>query len=149
MALERWHGARVTRPPVDACGLIDPDAVADVLARPTRSPGPGVVTVMLGNNETGAIRPVTQIAAAAHAHGAVLHVDAAQAAGKTSIEVAVLGADLLTVVGHKMYAPKGIAASYVRSGPPRSGPVTCCSSPAPTAPSPPPATSASCCAQAS
>jgi cysteine desulfurase len=75
-----------------------------------------VVSVMLANNETGAMQPVTQIAAAAHAHGAVLHVDAAQAVGKTGIDVTVLGADLLTVVGHKMYAPKGIAALYVRAG---------------------------------
>jgi cysteine desulfurase len=75
-----------------------------------------VVSVMLANNETGAIQPVTQIAEAAHAHGAVLHVDAAQATGKTGIDVTALGADLLTVVGHKMYAPKGIAALYVRTG---------------------------------
>jgi len=75
-----------------------------------------VVSVMLANNETGTIQPVTQIAAAAHAHGAVVHVDAAQAAGKTGIDVTALGADLLTVVGHKMYAPKGIAALYVRAG---------------------------------
>jgi cysteine desulfurase len=115
-ALERWHGVEVTRLPVDACGLVDPEAVADALARPARARGPAVVSVMLANNETGAIQPVTRIAAAAHAHGAVLHVDAAQGVGKTSIDVNVLGADLLTVVGHKMYAPKGIAALYVRAG---------------------------------
>jgi len=115
-ALERWHGVEVTRLPVDACGLVDPEAVADALARPARARGPAVVSVMLANNETGVIQPVTKIAAAAHAHGAVLHVDAAQGAGKTSIDVNALGADLLTVVGHKMYAPKGIAALYVRAG---------------------------------
>jgi len=115
-ALERWHGAQVTRLPVDACGLVSPDAVAGALARPARAGGPAVVSVMLANNETGAIQPVTQIAAAVHAHGAVLHVDAAQVAGKAGIDVGALGADLLTVVGHKMYAPKGIAALYVRAG---------------------------------
>ena len=115
-ALERWHGAQVTRLPVDACGLVSPDAVAAALARPARGGGPAVVSVMLANNETGAIQPVTQIAAAVHAHGAVLHVDAAQVAGKAGIDVGALGADLLTVVGHKMYAPKGIAALYVRAG---------------------------------
>jgi cysteine desulfurase len=115
-ALERWHGARVTRLPVDASGLVDPQAVADALARPARSRGPAVVSVMLANNETGTIQPITQIAAAAHAHGALLHVDAAQAAGKTAVDVTALGADLLTVVGHKMYAPKGIGALYVRVG---------------------------------
>src|SRR6266536_6574006 len=115
-ALERWHGGRVTRLPVDSSGLVSPEAVADALARPARARGPAVVSVMLANNETGTIQPVTQIAAAAHAHGAVVHVDAAQAAGKTGIDVTALGADLLTVVGHKMYAPKGIAALYVRAG---------------------------------
>ena len=125
-ALERWHGARVTRLPVDRSGLIDPGAVADALADgadgaqgrgPSRtSAGPALVSVMLANNETGAVQPVRQIAETAHAHGALLHVDAAQAAGKTGIDVTALGADLLTVVGHKMYAPKGIAALYVRAG---------------------------------
>jgi cysteine desulfurase len=115
-ALEQWHGAQVTRLPVDACGLVDPAAVADALAGPAGGPGPAVVSVMLANNETGAMQPIPRIAAAAHAHGAVLHVDAAQAAGKTTVDVRKLGADLLTVVGHKMYAPKGIAALYVRGG---------------------------------
>ena len=115
-ALERWHGAEVIRLPVDGSGLVDPEAVAGALARPAQASGPAVVSVMLANNETGAIQPIAQIAAAAHAHGAVLHVDAAQAAGKTGVDVNVLGADLLTVVGHKMYAPKGIAALYVRAG---------------------------------
>ena len=115
-ALERWHGAQVTRLPVDASGLVDPEAVADALTRPARARGPAVVSVMLANNETGALQPVGPIAEAAHEHGALLHVDAAQAAGKTGIDVTALGADLLTVVGHKMYAPKGIAALYVRSG---------------------------------
>jgi cysteine desulfurase len=95
---------------------ITPPQVAYALARPARSRGPAVVSVMLANNETGAIQPITQIAAAAHAHGALLHVDAAQAVGKTAVDVTALGADLLTVVGHKMYAPKGIGALYVRAG---------------------------------
>jgi cysteine desulfurase len=114
-ALERWHGARVTRLPVDPAGVVSPQAVAEALARPAPG-GPAVVSVMLANNETGTIQPVTQIAAAAHAHGAVVHVDAAQAAGKIGIDVTALGADLLTVAGHKMYTPKGIAALYVRAG---------------------------------
>ncbi len=90
-ALERWHGGRVTRLPVDSSGLVSPEAVADALARPARARGPAVASVMLANNETGTIQPVTQIAAAAHAHGAVVHVDAAQAVGKTGIDVTALG----------------------------------------------------------
>jgi cysteine desulfurase len=57
-ALERWHGVQVTRLPVGASGLVDPEAVADALARPARARGPAVVSVMLANNETGAMQPV-------------------------------------------------------------------------------------------
>ncbi len=115
-ALARWHGTQVTCLPVDRAGLADPEAVADALRPGPAAAGPGLVSVMLANNETGAIQPVREIAAAVHAHGALVHVDAAQGAGKIGIDVPGLGADLLTVVGHKMYAPKGIAALYVRSG---------------------------------
>ena len=68
---------------------------------------------MLANNEAGTIQPIAELAAIAHAHGALLHTDAAQAAGKIPIDVGALDVDLLTLAGHKMYAPKGIAALCV------------------------------------
>src|SRR5262249_2275963 len=68
------------------------------------------------NNETGAVQPIAELAAIARRHGALLHCDGAQTAGKIPIDVVGLGVDLFTVVGHKMYAPKGIAALYVRDG---------------------------------
>ncbi|WP_204357719.1 MULTISPECIES: cysteine desulfurase family protein [unclassified Streptomyces] len=110
-ALERLHGAEVTYLPVDHHGLVDP---ADLTAALT--PHTVLVSVMAANNETGSLQPVAQLARITHAHGALFHCDAAQAAGKIPLNVSELGVDLMTVVGHKMYAPKGIAALFVRSG---------------------------------
>ncbi|MGI5237876.1 cysteine desulfurase family protein [Dactylosporangium sp. CA-139066] len=110
-ALQRLHGLRVTVLPVGADGLLDPDAVAAVAGLDT-----ALVSVMAANNETGALQPIAELAAVARRAGALFHCDAAQAAGKIPLDVDALGVDLLTVVGHKMYAPKGIAALYLRDG---------------------------------
>ncbi|WP_199435007.1 cysteine desulfurase family protein [Qaidamihabitans albus] len=110
-ALQRWHGVEVTYLPVNTDGLVAPEQLATAFTERTV-----LVSVMAANNETGALQPVTELARLTHEHGAVFHCDAAQAAGKIPLDVTTLDVDLLTVVGHKMYAPKGIAALYVRPG---------------------------------
>ncbi|MFJ4820693.1 cysteine desulfurase family protein [Streptomyces sp. NPDC088801] len=108
-ALERLHGARVTVLPVDGDGLIQPAALAAAFTEDTV-----LVSVMAANNETGALQPIAELAALTRSRGALFHCDAAQAVGKIPLDVGELSVDLLTVVGHKMYAPKGAAALYVR-----------------------------------
>ena len=110
-ALEREGVIELAIVPVDSEGAIDLDRMHDAIDERTL-----LVTVMLAQNETGVLHPVVQIAELAHARGAYMHVDAVQAAGKVPLDQRALGADFLTISGHKFHAPKGIGALTIRRG---------------------------------
>jgi cysteine desulfurase len=111
--LER-QGWKLSIVPVHRDGVVDLDALRTLLAASDTA----LVSIMHANNELGTIQPVEQIGALVKRHGALFHVDAAQAVGKIAVDVEAMQADLLTIAGHKMYAPKGIGALYVRRGTP-------------------------------
>ena len=102
---------RVSFLPVDEYGMVDPRQVEEAI-----SPETLMVTIMHANNEVGTIQPIAEIAAIAHRYGALMHSDCAQSVGKIPVRVDDLGVDLLSIAGHKLYAPKGIGALYIRPG---------------------------------
>ena len=103
------EGFRVTYALIQPDGLVDLEALKQAITGKTL-----LVSIMAANNEIGVLQPLTEIGRLCHERGALFHTDAAQAAGKIPLDVAAMQIDLLSIAGHKMYAPKGVGALYVR-----------------------------------
>nr|NQU94553.1 selenide, water dikinase SelD [Bacteroidota bacterium] len=105
------EGFTVTYLPVDEYGMVNPTDVEEAIL-----PSTILITVMHANNEVGTVQPISEIAAIAKKHNITMHSDAAQSVGKIEVDVNGMGVDLLSVAGHKLYAPKGIGALFIRRG---------------------------------
>ena len=105
------NGFKITYLPVDEYGMIDPQSVLDSI-----NPQTILITIMHANNEVGTIQPINEIGKIAKERGILFHSDCAQSVGKIPVNVNEMNVDLLSIAGHKFYAPKGIGALYIRSG---------------------------------
>jgi cysteine desulfurase len=107
-----FDDADITRAPVAPYGVVDPERLQALL----RGGPPALVSIMLANNETGAIQPIPEVAEIVHAAGGVLHVDAVQALSRISCDISDLSADILSISAHKVGGPKGVGALIVQDG---------------------------------
>lgn len=105
------QGFEIVYLPVDRFGMVDPEDVARAITHDTI-----LISIMHANNEVGTIQPIEEIAKIARRHGVLLHSDCAQTVGKIEVKVDKMQVDLITIAGHKLYAPKGVGALYVRDG---------------------------------
>jgi cysteine desulfurase len=112
------RGFAVTIVPVDRAGRIDPSDAARAI-----TPRTILISIMHANNEAGTVQPIAEMSRIARAHGVLLHIDAAQSVGNMATDMNALGVDLLTIAGHKVYAPKGVGTLYVRHGTPLAPPI--------------------------
>ncbi|MGM9972687.1 MAG: cysteine desulfurase family protein [Clostridiaceae bacterium] len=104
-------GYKISYLPVDQYGIVDISKLEDMITDRTI-----LVTIMHSNNETGTLQPIDEISEICRRHNILLHTDASQSLGKVPVDVTALGVDFLTIAGHKLYAPKGIGALYIRKG---------------------------------